>query len=224
MNFCFSFRHAIVCSALFFNLPKSAEAMLTRTVLLDTIPIFSRAISQLPIQPLGVRTFSRYAKFDGEEQTTYITRATKLREEDDKTWQKAVALRNEYNADWEAFQEKYFPKPISSDNSHDNSIHRISYPGGEHSPQSSNNTNSFMAGYLTRDVTDFIFGKSTTKTDASTTLPGSPTSYSNNSSDSHRSSNHKSSSDWGSDGSSSSLDSDEGCSDSSDGDGGFFDD
>lgn len=194
------------------SLAAPADAIVSRSVLNEAAPIFSYSMRRfIPQGFISTQPFSRYAKFDGEEKNKHIARAQELRNADNRAWKEASDLRDKYNADWDAFQEKYFPKQEITMNSRDSTSHPIYYSGGSVSSQKPDSTNSFMAGYLTRDVTrdvtDFIFGKSTTKTDASTTLPESPPSYSKNSSDSHRSSNNethhdsyssRSSSDWGS--------------------------
>lgn len=190
------------------SLAAPADAIVSRSVLNEAAPIFSYSMRRfIPQGFISTQPFSRYAKFDGEEKNKHIARAQELRNADNRAWKEASDLRDKYNADWDAFQEKYFPKQEITMNSRDSTSHPIYYSGGSVSSQKPDSTSSFMAGYLTRDVTDFIFGKSTTKTDASTTLPESPPSYSKNSSDSHRSSNNKthhdsysssSSSDWGS--------------------------
>lgn len=208
-------------------LPNVSEAMLARSVLHDVAPIISRSMRCTPVEPIILRSFSRYAKFDGEEHNTYITRAQELRNADNEAWRKALALRTEYNDDWDTFQKKYFPKPKVMDNSYVNTSHSISYSGGGGSSQSSGNTGSFMAGYVTRDVTrdvtDFIFGSkpktnTTTNSDSSeSTIPPSGNSSDSSGSSSNESagscSSAEGSSDWGSDGGGGDSDGD-----------GFFDD
>ncbi|MDP4725274.1 MAG: hypothetical protein NWS47_03170 [Alphaproteobacteria bacterium] len=107
-------------------LPNISEAMIARSVLHDAAHIFSRSMRCIPIEPVISRSFSRYAKFDGEEHHTYITRAQELRVLDNKAWSKALELRSEYNNDWYAFQEKYFPEPKMTNNSHE--IPAIQFP------------------------------------------------------------------------------------------------
>ena len=134
----------------------------------------------------------------------YITRAQELRNADNEAWRKALALRTEYNDDWDTFQEKYFPKPKVMDNSYVNTSHSIFYSGGGGSSQSSGNTNSFMAGYVTRDVTDFIFGsKPKTNTTTSSDSSENTAPPTNHSSYSSGHSSHESSGGWSSGGGSS---------------------
>ncbi len=177
--------------------------MLARSVFSDTAHILSRSMRHIPAEPIVSRSFSRYAKFDGEEHNTYITRAQELRNADNNAWRKELALRTKCNDDWDTFQAKYFQKPKVTDNSYESSNRSISSSGGGSPSQSSGNTSSFMAGYLTRDVTDLLSSKSKTNTDTSSTSSESTALSSGNSShssgtsdDSYSSGGY--SSDWGS--------------------------
>jgi hypothetical protein len=192
--------------------PPPSEAMLGRSILHDATPIFNRSMR---LEPIISRSFSRYAKLNGEAHNKYIARAQKLRKLDNEAWSKALELRSEYNNDWEAFQERYFPKkkvinyPDTSSQSHS-----VSYSGGGGSSQSSGNTSSFMAGYLTRDVTNLMFGNNMPKTSTDTSH-GSSRRTAPSSSNSSYSSENSSSDSWGSSG---------GGSDSSGDSGGGWDD
>ena len=50
---------------------KSSEAMFARSILNDAALLISRSMRHIPIEPIISRSFSRYAKFDGEEHNTY---------------------------------------------------------------------------------------------------------------------------------------------------------
>ncbi len=189
------------------NFSQPAQAMITRSVLHDATSIFNRSMR---LEPLISRSFSRYAKFDGEKQDVYIARAKKLRERDNEAWSKALKLRSEYNSDWNEFLEKYFPKPNVTNNSYESSNRSISYSGGGNSSHTSD-TNGFLKGWIANDISSTISGsKSKTNTETSSVSSESAapsagnSSHSNGTSDSSYSSsgysNVGSSSDWDSGG------------------------
>lgn len=201
--------------------PSLSEAMLARSILHDAVTVFSRSIGPIHAEHIISRSFSRYAKFDGENDAVYIPRVQKLRDTDNEAWRNACALRADYNNDWDAFQEKYFPKQKVIDNSCEITDYPVSYPGRGGSSHTSD-TNGFLKGWLANDINSAIFGskaKMNPETSHNSSINTAPSS--DNSSYSRENSSYKSSSSCTSSESSGGGDSsDWGSSD----DGGDFDD
>lgn len=177
-------------------LPKSLEAMFARSILHDSTTHFNRFTRYFPVAPIISRSFSRYAKFDGEKDDVYIKRVEKLRELDNAAWSKALELRSAYNSDWEDFQEKYFPKPKVTENSHESTNQSVSYSSVGGSSHTSD-TNGFFKGWFANDISSSLFNsKPKTNTDTRSGSSESAAPSSNNSSYSSKNSSHETSSSW----------------------------